>query len=91
MKKNIFYKTTLLPLLRKHICITKAKIPSLENLTGQVVLETANTFHILTKKSVKIVLKASVEEITIFEKTQTLKVNMYYFQNTGKYRIKNLK
>ena len=91
LTKKDFIDAVYLPLTSQKIKISKAKVKTVENLEGVVVLETANTIHIKIKNEIKKILKSSIEEIILYKKPQPLKVSMNYFLNTNTYRIKNIK
>ena len=87
MLKNILYKT----LISKDIEIVNSTNKLEIGISGKIIFETKNLFHIYTKdKKIKKVIKKNIEFI-IFINDKKLKIKGEVLENTLINRIKKMK
>ena len=87
MLKNILYKT----LISKDIKIINSTNEFEIGISGKIVFETKNLFHIYTKdKKIKKVIKKNIEFIILID-DKKLKIKGEVLENTLVNRIKKMK
>jgi RNase P/RNase MRP subunit p29 len=89
-KKTIEYGLLLKPLIGKDVEILDSSVKPQIGVKGILVLETANLFHIETKKETIKVLKSNIT-IKLSHNNQNIKLDCKLLKGTLTQRLKKLK